>query len=65
MYKNMYNLKSKISLLHLSSITTMFAQIQGENKQKQEDKRSEDKRGQENGQTWFFSLSKLPFRGIY
>ena len=47
----MCNPKSKISLLLLSSMTTMLADIQGENKQKQEDKRREAKRRQENGQT--------------
>ena len=34
MSKNMYNYKRKISLFFLSSIATMFAKIQGENKQK-------------------------------
>ena len=32
MYKNMYNPKSKISLLLLSFIATMLAKVQGENK---------------------------------
>jgi len=36
MYKNMDNPKSKIRLLLLSSIATIFAEIQGENKRKQE-----------------------------
>jgi hypothetical protein len=40
MYKNMYNPKSKISLLLLSSIATIFVEIQGE---KQEDKKSKEK----------------------
>jgi hypothetical protein len=43
-YKNMYNPKSKISLLLLSSIATMLAGIQDENKRKQGDKRIEAKR---------------------
>jgi hypothetical protein len=37
----MYNPNSKIRLLLLSSIRTMLAEIQGENKQKQKMKRSE------------------------
>jgi hypothetical protein len=51
MHKNIYNPKSKITLLLLSSITIMLAEIQDENKQKQEMKTSEAKRTQENGQT--------------
>jgi hypothetical protein len=50
-YKNMYNPKSKISLLLLSSIATMLAGIQDENKRKQGDKRIEAKRKQENTPT--------------
>jgi hypothetical protein len=34
MYKNIYNLKSKTRYLLLSSIATMFAEIQSKNKQK-------------------------------
>jgi hypothetical protein len=41
MYKNIHNPKSKTSLLLLFSITTLLAEIQGENKQKQKVKRSE------------------------
>jgi hypothetical protein len=42
MYKNMYNLKSKTRYLLLSSIATMFVEIQSKNKQKKT--RSEAKR---------------------
>ena len=42
--------RRKINFYFLSSIATMVATIQGENKQKQKYK-SEDKRKQENGQT--------------
>ena len=42
-YKNLYNPKSKIRLLVLSSRATMVTEIQGENKQKQDEKPREDK----------------------
>jgi hypothetical protein len=47
MYKNMYDPKSKISLLLLSSIATILAEIQGKNKKNKnvrEVKKSEAKR---------------------
>ena len=47
----MYNPKRKFIFVLLSSIGTMLAKIQGENKQKQEDKTSQDKRNQKNDQT--------------
>jgi len=43
MYKNMYNPKSKISLLLLSSVANILVKNLGKNKQNQEDKRSEEK----------------------
>jgi hypothetical protein len=42
MYKNMYNLKSKTRYLLLSSIATMFAEIQSKEKQKIEVRLRED-----------------------
>ena len=44
MYKNMYNPKSKIIFFLVSSIAIMLVDIQGENKWKQEDKTSQDKK---------------------
>ena len=64
MNQNMYNPKNKISLFFLSSIAIMLAEIQGETKRKQEDKRSEDNRKQENGQTLMFFKTAL-FGYIY
>ena len=63
MYKNMYNPKSKISLL--SWIAIKLVESQGKNKQKQEVKTSEAKRRHENGHIWFLFLSKTAFMDKY
>jgi hypothetical protein len=63
--KNTYIPKSKTTLLLLSFNVTMLAEIQGENKRRQEVKTTKATRGQENGQTciFLFFFSKLPFSG--
>ena len=43
--------KYKMNFIFLSTIATMFAEIQGENKKIREVKRSEANRRQRNGQT--------------
>ena len=60
MYKNMYNPKSKISLL-LSFIATMLPKIQVENKWKQEVEKNKAKRKQENVETrlLFFKTGRI------
>jgi hypothetical protein len=50
----MYDPKSKNNIFFLSSITIVLLEIQSENKQEQEDKRSGDNKTQENGQTQMF-----------
>ena len=57
MYKNIYDPKNKPGLLLLFSITTMFAEFQGENKRIQQNKRNENKRMVKLD----FSFSKLLF----
>ena len=63
MYKNMYNPKSKISLLFLCFIATILAKSQGENKQKQEDNKSEMEWRQDKRKEWsnLNSFQNYPF----
>ena len=62
MYNNMYNLKNKISLLLITSITTMLAEIQSENNENKIERKWSKKKKTQKKRSNLNIFQNCPFR---